>query len=120
MTEFYPLGDILSVEERREFGAGKEQRYGNLGGGRNVRAAKTQAFREPRKGERGLAMTKDKMIDKVLDGLETDIQNWAANDSESLIAWLYDTLGLARMTKAQLRQRFAAYLPDEENGVTNA
>lgn len=51
MTKFYPLGDILSVEERREFGAGKEQRYGNLGGGQSVRAAKTQAFREPRKGE---------------------------------------------------------------------
>jgi hypothetical protein len=59
-------------------------------------------------------MTKDKMIDKVLDGLETDIQNWAANDSESLIAWLYDTLGLARMTKVQLKRRFSAYLPEEE------
>jgi hypothetical protein len=58
-------------------------------------------------------------LDAILDGHESDIENWVARDGDSLRAWLRQVLGLEKMTKAEIAKQFSAYLPDEEDMEDN-
>ena len=58
--------------------------------------------------------TKKQMIESVIDGHIDDIENWVYRDRDSLAVWLHGILGLDSKTKAQIKEEFEVYMPEEE------
>ena len=59
-------------------------------------------------------MTKQKLIDYVIEGHITDIREWVARDTDSLARWLTYKLGLKDMSEDDIRKTYGVYLPDGE------
>lgn len=59
-------------------------------------------------------MTKQEMIEYVLDGHITDICEWVARDMDSLNNWLEMQLKLDDMTEGEIRNKYGAYLVSAE------
>jgi hypothetical protein len=55
------------------------------------------------------------MINWIVSGHEVDILAWCSSKStDQLREWLRDVLGVNLLTNDQLRERFSAYLSDED------
>lgn len=59
-------------------------------------------------------MTREEMIDLIIEGFISDICNWVARDLDSLDMWLRGRLELEKETKEGLEDEYGMYLPDPE------